>query len=52
LLEVKLHQQPSTTKNQQKTVLIPFVKAIAPVVNLEVGRIEITPPPGLLEINI
>ena len=31
------------------TVLIPFVKAIAPVVDLEKGRIEITPPPGLLE---
>ncbi len=50
LLEVKLHQSP-TSNNQQKTVLIPFVKAIAPVVNLETGRIEITPPVGLLEIN-
>ncbi|KOP27613.1 16S rRNA processing protein RimM [Hapalosiphon sp. MRB220] len=49
LLEVKLHQ-PSTSNNQQKTVLIPFVKAIAPVVDLETGRIEITPPLGLLEI--
>jgi 16S rRNA processing protein RimM len=52
LLEVKLHNQPPTTNKQQKTVLIPFVKAIAPVVDLEAGRIEITPPPGLLEINI
>ena len=34
-----------------KTVLIPFVKDIVPVVNLEAGRIEITPPIGLLEIN-
>jgi 16S rRNA processing protein RimM len=34
-----------------KTVLIPFVKAIAPVVDLESRRIEITPPAGLLEIN-
>jgi 16S rRNA processing protein RimM len=33
------------------TVLIPFVKAIAPVVDLQSGRIEITPPEGLLEIN-
>jgi 16S rRNA processing protein RimM len=33
------------------TVLIPFVKAIAPVVDLESRRIEITPPPGLLEVN-
>lgn len=44
-------------RNKQKaakppqTVLIPFVKAIAPVVDIENGRIEITPPPGLLEIN-
>lgn len=46
LLEVKLHQQ------ENKTVLIPFVKAIAPVVDLPAHRIEITPPPGLLELAI
>ncbi len=51
LLEVKLHQQQTTNNKQQKTVLIPFVKAIAPTVDLEARRIEITPPPGLLEIN-
>jgi len=34
-----------------KTILIPFVKAIAPVVDLQRGRIEITPPAGLLEVN-
>ncbi|MCX7596416.1 MAG: ribosome maturation factor RimM [Fischerella sp.] len=51
LLEVKLHQQQITNNKQQQTVLIPFVKAIAPVVDLEAGRIEITPPSGLLEIN-
>lgn len=50
LLEVRLHQ-PSSINPQQKTVLIPFVKAIAPVVDLETGRIEITPPLGLLEIK-
>ena len=48
LLEVKLKQ---SNDKKQKTVLIPFVKAIAPVVDLESRRIEITPPPGLLEIN-
>jgi 16S rRNA processing protein RimM len=48
LLEVKLHQ-PEESKTK-KTVLIPFVKAIAPVVDLKAGRIEITPPLGLLEI--
>ncbi|MEH2238023.1 ribosome maturation factor RimM [Nostoc sp.] len=57
LLEVKLHESFTTDKQQitnhkkQKTVLIPFVEAIAPVVDLKSNRIEITPPPGLLEIN-
>ncbi|MEH1939217.1 MAG: ribosome maturation factor RimM [Nostoc sp.] len=50
LLEVKLHESFATDK-KQKTVLIPFVEAIAPVVDLKSNRIEITPPPGLLEIN-
>ncbi|MBD2384939.1 ribosome maturation factor RimM [Cylindrospermum sp. FACHB-282] len=50
LLEVKL--DPSfTSDSKEKTVLIPFVMAIAPVVDLQNRRIEITPPPGLLEIN-
>jgi 16S rRNA processing protein RimM len=34
-----------------KEILIPFVKAIAPVVDLDRKRIEITPPPGLLELT-
>ncbi|QLE40157.1 ribosome maturation factor RimM [Nostoc sp. C052] len=50
LLEVKLHESLGGDK-KQKTVLIPFVEAIAPVVDLKSNRIEITPPPGLLEIN-
>ncbi|NJL87295.1 MAG: ribosome maturation factor RimM, partial [Leptolyngbyaceae cyanobacterium SM1_1_3] len=33
---------------QPKTVLIPFVEAIVPVVNLEQGYVEIVPPAGLL----
>ncbi len=41
LLEVEL---ASTQK-----VLIPFVEPIVPVVDLEQGRIEITPPAGLIE---
>ena len=36
---------------QPATVLIPFVKAIVPGVDVNNGRVEITPPPGLLEIN-
>ena len=37
-------QQPKSTK-----ILIPFVQEIVPIVDLEQGRIEILPPPGLLE---
>lgn len=64
LLEVNLHQgvgasdleEQKTKSNVQnikssKTVLIPFVKAIVPVVNLETGCVEITPPLGLLELE-
>lgn len=43
LLEVQSQQDP------QKKALIPFVKAIVPVVDLVQRRIEITPPPGLIE---
>ncbi|MEC4812710.1 MAG: ribosome maturation factor RimM [Scytonema sp. PMC 1069.18] len=49
LLEVQLHQETQGEKNQ-KTVLIPFVKAIVPIVDLETSRIEMTPPEGLLEL--
>ncbi|MBW4641770.1 MAG: ribosome maturation factor RimM [Goleter apudmare HA4340-LM2] len=50
LLEVKFDPAFAGEK-KQKTVLIPFVEAIAPVVDLQSRRVEITPPPGLLEIN-
>lgn len=33
---------------EQGKVLIPFVEPIVPIVDLEQGRIEITPPPGLI----
>lgn len=36
-------------RSQGKPVLIPFVEAIVPVVDLEQRRIEITPPTGLIE---
>lgn len=48
LLEVELDNQGKDTK---KTVLIPFVKEIVPVVDIENRRAEITPPEGLLELN-
>lgn len=47
----KIRKAKRQTSKKPVTVLIPFVKAIAPVVDLESRRIEITPPPGLLEIE-
>lgn len=47
LLEVQRANQAGAKKLQ--TVLIPFVEAIVPVVDLEQRRMEITPPPGLIE---
>ena len=44
LLQVKLTEG-------DRTVLIPFVDAIVPVVDLDQGRVEITPPPGLLDLS-
>jgi 16S rRNA processing protein RimM len=45
------HDLLEVQRQGKKTVLIPFVKAIAPVVDIAQKRIEITPPDGLLEIN-
>lgn len=36
--------------NGPRHVLLPFAKALVPVVDLEGGRMEITPPEGLLEL--
>lgn len=36
-------------RSDQTRVLIPFVKAIVPIVDLEQRRIEITPPAGLID---
>jgi 16S rRNA processing protein RimM len=47
----KIRKLKRQKEKKPVTVLIPFVKAIAPVVDLQRGRIEITPPPGLLEVN-
>ncbi|XHX80418.1 MAG: ribosome maturation factor RimM [Stenomitos frigidus ULC029] len=46
LLEV---QRDSTEAKKLQTVLIPFVEAIVPIVDLQQRRIEITPPAGLIE---
>ncbi len=37
-------------QKQPRTLLIPFVKDIVPIVDISAGRIEITPPEGLLEL--
>ncbi|MGI0481933.1 ribosome maturation factor RimM [Geminocystis sp. CENA526] len=38
-------------KSKPVTVLIPFVKDIVPVINLQEKRIEINPPKGLLNLD-
>ncbi|MBP3087870.1 ribosome maturation factor RimM [Corynebacterium sp. sy017] len=47
LLEVRLE---ATEQQQEKDVLIPFVHAIVPEVDVESGTCTITPPDGLLEL--
>lgn len=46
------HRKLKPQKHKPVTVLIPFVKEIVPVVDINAGRIEINPPPGLLEVNV
>lgn len=47
------HRKIKQKQKQKKpvTVLIPFVKDIVPIVDIEGRRLEITPPPGLLVIG-
>jgi len=40
----------ATKKKKPKTLLIPFVEDIVPVVDVEAGKVEITPPPGLVDL--
>jgi 16S rRNA processing protein RimM len=47
----KIRKPKRQTPKKPATILIPFVKAIAPVVDIQNRRIEITPPAGLLEVN-
>ncbi|HBB34647.1 MAG TPA: ribosome maturation factor RimM [Cyanobacteria bacterium UBA8803] len=44
-------RKPKRQTSKPVTILIPFVKEIAPIVDLPNGRIEITPPAGLLELH-
>jgi 16S rRNA processing protein RimM len=50
LLEVKF-DPGFAAERAGKTVLIPFVREIVPIVDLSSRRLEINPPPGLLEIT-
>lgn len=49
LLEVTLMATGEGSADQPRTVLIPFVEAIVPVVDIKQGRVEITPPAGLID---
>ncbi|ESA34331.1 16s rrna processing protein [Leptolyngbya sp. Heron Island J] len=51
LLEVALEagKVDASVKAQPRTVLIPFVEPIVPVVDVIQGRVEITPPDGLID---
>lgn len=52
LLVVSCHDSSVGKKGEEKReILIPFVQEIVPVVDLANKRIEINPPPGLLEVN-
>ena len=42
-------RKSSRKKATQPTVLVPFVKEIVPIVDLPNHRLEMNPPPGLLE---
>ena len=45
-------RKKSKAKSQKSlTIFIPFVKEIVPVVDLADGKIEITPPDGLIDIH-
>ncbi len=45
-------KKKSSSSDSEARALVPFVKEIVPLVDLKAARIEISPPPGLLEINL
>ncbi|GEA25898.1 ribosome maturation factor RimM [Microcystis aeruginosa NIES-4325] len=58
ILAVQLEANLASVKKKSPSsdsgvrALVPFVKEIVPLVDLKAARIEIAPPPGLLEINL
>jgi 16S rRNA processing protein RimM len=39
------------SQHTKAELLVPFVKALVPEVNIEAGQVVIDPPPGLLDLN-
>lgn len=52
LQEHAISANKNSKKKQKKKVLIPFVREIVPLVDIQNQRIEINPPKGLLELTI
>lgn len=48
--EEAIAAKETVTQKKPKTILIPFVMTIVPIVDIVNKRIEITPPPGLLDL--
>ncbi len=48
--KLKLQAKRKRKKKAPKTLLIPFVEEIVPIVDTASGRIEVTPPSGLLDL--
>ncbi len=48
--KLKLQAKRRKKKKAPRTLLIPFVEEIVPVVDIAARRLEITPPPGLIDL--
>lgn len=48
--KLKRQVKRKAKKKAPKTLLIPFVEEIVPIVDIAAGQIEITPPPGLIDL--
>ncbi|MFM7436986.1 MAG: ribosome maturation factor RimM [Snowella sp.] len=48
--EEAITEKETVTQKKPKTILIPFVMTIVPIVDIANKRIEITPPTGLLDL--
>jgi 16S rRNA processing protein RimM len=48
--EDAIAEEEKVAQKKIKTILIPFVMTIVPVVDIANKRIEITPPAGLLDL--